>query len=189
MNPKLFHFLSRSIFGSFSSKMRQSACVPCSCQSLGWSLKIWQDTPPTWSVRQPSTLQGMGPAPCPPEGALSKQVSHAKSRRGQKDYSDPSKDQRDLSCSIVLFAVFGSIYLIPLYLSLIPPPLVICTLFNHIARWIHGFQSFWRVERYKRCFHIDSLCFYSFKTNNIKAFPPIQQETFSLNSLVLSCEM
>lgn len=77
---ELFYSVCRSISGSFSSRMRRSACVLCSCRSSGWSLKTWQATPPTWLVWQPSTLLGMGPAPSPPEGALSKQVSGGKSR-------------------------------------------------------------------------------------------------------------
>lgn len=36
-------------------------------------------------------LQGTGPAPCPPEGALSKQVSYSRSRCGRGDYSDVRK--------------------------------------------------------------------------------------------------
>lgn len=72
----------RSISGSFSSRMRRSACVLCSCLSSGWRLRTWQATPPTWSVWRPSTLRGTDPVPCPPEGALSKQVSYTESRCG-----------------------------------------------------------------------------------------------------------
>lgn len=92
-------FVCRSISGSFSFRMRRSACVRCSCRSSGWSLKTWQVTPPTWSVWQPSMLQGMGPAPCPPEGALSKQVSRNKSRCGWGDYIDCSRSKCNFSCS------------------------------------------------------------------------------------------
>lgn len=85
LHTELFYSVYRSISGSFSSRMRQSACVLCSCQSLEWSSKTWLATPPTWSVWQPSTPQGMGPVPCPLEGALSKQVSYSKSRCGWGD--------------------------------------------------------------------------------------------------------
>lgn len=91
LHLELFYSVYRSISGSFSSRMRRSACVLCSCRSSGWSLRTWQATPPTWSVLRPSMLQGTGPAPCPPEGVLSKQVSYCKSRCGWGDYSDLQK--------------------------------------------------------------------------------------------------
>lgn len=82
LHPELIYSVYRSISGSFSSRMRRSACELCSCPSLEWSWKTSQATPPTWSVWQPSMLQGMGPAPCPLEGALSKQVSNSKATVG-----------------------------------------------------------------------------------------------------------
>lgn len=78
-SPEFLYSVFRSISGSFSCGMRQSACELCSCRSSEWSWRILRATRPTWSVWQPSMLQGMGPAPCPPEGALSKQVGYSQS--------------------------------------------------------------------------------------------------------------
>lgn len=130
-NSELFYSLYRSISGSFSSRTRRSACVLYSCRSSEWSLKTWQATPPTWSVWQPSTLQGMGPAPCPPEGALSKQVSCGKSRCGWGDCSDCLKKRPEAfifqllpaPCSISQLCVCLFIPLSFLFLS----PSVDCT--------------------------------------------------------------